>query len=497
MHRSAGSAACLESTGCISLIAEARSTGSHVSGSAATRTYFTTPQDIGSGFTQGTSPTKARATSSSPFSATTTFRGPQSESLGSAKGSGALPEEDSYQQSTRASQGSLDTNRDNLGSVSSISGQVELNNELNFASQTRGLSGALPESAANLAQASISTAGSAATGTGYDTVGGSSASATAVGSEGVPVVAAPLTNAPPSANWGSATSYEPTIMPPTVVATQQEYGSSVSEPYQGGDAFSQVEAAQHEFTSGSQGVSAQQGYEPELSSQSVNTTQEAPIGQDSEFSSFEPSSAYGAQATGPASVASQRETVAPSSFTAEGPGRDTAAASEYNTAVPTAYSSQESTLGAPTSETRYDQGMDAFAQSQPEGTSTFSAQGATGAPVPQDTSAGFGDDAFAQFSPFGQKAKQQVSPFGQQAEAQPRSQAGFDGQGVPFEPSGGQTAAGTSQMTEPVPEGIKVCTSWTCVMCVAEAWVCVWSIIAAWQCVLHVSQLLHSSQEKK
>ena len=440
--------------------------GSYVSGSAATRTYFTTPQDIGSGFTQGTSPTKGRATSSSPFSATTTFQGPQSESLGSAlgstRGSGALPEEDSYQQSTRASQGSLDTTRDNLGSVSSIGGQAELNNELNFASQTRGLSGALPESAANLAQAGVST-------TGHDTVGGSSTSITAVGSEGVPIVAAPLTNAPPSANWGSATSYEPTIMPPTVVATQQGYGSSVSEPYQGGDALSQVEAAQHDFTSGSQGLSAQQGYEPELSPQSVNTTQEASIGQDSEFSSFEPSSAYGAQATGPASVASQRETVVPSSYTAEGPGRDTSAASEYNAAVPTAYSTQQSTLGAPTSATQYDRGMDAFAQSQPEATSTFSTQGATATPVAQDTSAGFGDDAFAQFSPFGQKAKQQVSPFGQQAEAQPTSQAGFDGQEVPFEPSGGQTAAGTSQMTEPVPQGIKVCTSWTCDMSIATA----------------------------
>ena len=467
MHRSADSAACLESTGCILLIAEARSAGSHVSGSATTRTYFTTPQDTGSGFTQGTSPTKGRATSSSPFSATTTFRGPHSESLGSAKGSGVLPDEDSYQQSTRASQGSLDTNRDNLGSVSSIGGQVELNNELNFASQTRGLSGALPESAANLAQAGVGTAGSTATGTGYDTVGGSSASATAVGSEGVPIVAAPLTNAPPSANWGSATSYEPTIMPPTVVATQQEFGSSVSEPYQGGDAFSQEETAQHDFTSGSQGLSAQQGYEPELSSQSVNTTQEAPAGQDSEVSSFEPSSAYGAQATGPAAVASQRETVVPSSYTAEGPGPDTSAAPEYSAVVPTAYSTQESTLGAPTSDTQYDRGMDAFAQSQPEATSTFSTQGATATPVAQDTSAGFGDDAFAQFSPFGQKAKQQVSPFGQQAEAQPTSQAGFDGQEVPFEPSGGQTAAGTSQMTEPVPQGIKVCTSWP-VSCVQQ-----------------------------
>ncbi|KAL0054820.1 hypothetical protein WJX82_002841 [Trebouxia sp. C0006] len=101
------------------------SLGSRGSGTAAARTYFTTPHDQQGGFTLGTSPSQGRAATSSPFSATTTFRGPHSETLGSARGSGVLPEEDSYQQSTRASQGSIDTNRDNLGSAAAPQGIKE------------------------------------------------------------------------------------------------------------------------------------------------------------------------------------------------------------------------------------------------------------------------------------------------------------------------------------------------------------------------------------
>ncbi|KAL0018090.1 hypothetical protein WJX79_006558, partial [Trebouxia sp. C0005] len=91
----------------------------------------------------------------------------------------------------------------------------------------------------------------------------------------------------------------------------------------------------------------------------------------------------------------------------------------------------------------------------------YSAQESAISPVAQDNQAGFGDDAFAQFSPFGHKAKQQTSPFGQQAEVLPGTQAGFDGQEVPLKASdqrapSGQPASGGLPVTEDAPQGIKV-----------------------------------------
>ncbi|KAL0018112.1 hypothetical protein WJX79_001500, partial [Trebouxia sp. C0005] len=90
----------------------------------------------------------------------------------------------------------------------------------------------------------------------------------------------------------------------------------------------------------------------------------------------------------------------------------------------------------------------------------YSAQESAISPVAQDNQAGFGDDAFAQFSPFGHKAKQQTSPFGQQAEVLPGTQAGFDGQEVPLKASdqrapSGQPASGGLPVTEDAPQGIK------------------------------------------
>ena len=435
------------------------SLGSRGSGTAAARTYFTTPHDQQGGFTLGTSPSQGRAATSSPFSATTTFRGPYSETLGSARGSGVLPEEDSYQQSTRASQGSIDTNRDNLGSAGSLGAQSELNNELNLASQTRGLSGALPQSAANLAQTGVSLPG-----TPHDIshamTGGSAAGVTGVVTEGVPVVSAPLSSAPPSANWGS---YTPSITP-TTTATQQEYeyGQGDNKPYHEVASLSQELPAQHEVDSGSQSFAAQQEYAPELSAQSAYTSQETPARLDSDLTSFEPSNAYLTQATGPASEPLEHDTVVPTSSIARDTGRDMAAAAapQYETSVPPVYSAQGSQYGEPAFETQHGQGLDSFAQPAPA-QSSATAHESVISPVAQDNQAGFGEDAFAQFSPFGHKAKQQSSPFGQQAEAQPRAQAGFHGQEVPLEVSAqrapsGQTALESLPVTAAAPQGIKV-----------------------------------------
>ena len=432
--------------------------GSCGSGTAAARTYFTTPHDQQGGFTLGTSPSQGRAATSSPFSATTTFRGPHSETLASARGSGVLPEEDSYQQSTRASQGSIDTNRDNLGSAGSLSAQSELNNELNLTSQTRGLSGALPESAANLAQTGVSSAG-APHGISHAMTAGSTAGVTGVVTEGVPVVSAPLSSAPPSANWGS---YTPSITP-TVSNTQQEYGQGNNKPYREVASLSQELPAQHEVNSGSQNFVPQQEYAPEPSAQSAYTSQETPARLDSDLTSFEPNHTYSAQATGPDSEPLEHGTVVPTSSVTRDTGHDTAAAAtpHYETSVPPLYSAQGSQYSEPAFETQHGQGLDSFAQPNPAESSITAHESAI-SPVAQDNQAGFGKDAFAQFSPFGHKAKQQSSPFGQQAEApQPRAQAGFDGQDVPLEVSAqrapsGQTASGSLPVTEAAPQSIKV-----------------------------------------
>ncbi len=403
-------------------------------------------------------------------------------------GSGALPEEDSYQQSTRASQGSIDTNRDtNLGSVGSISAQSELNNEINVASHTKGLSAALPESAADLAHTGGSTAGP---------TGGISEGLTGGISEGVPVVSAPLTTAPPSANWGSASSYTPSITPPTATVTQQEYGTGSSEPYHGHD-------------------STQQEYEPELLSQSAYTGQEDPL--DTRAAELEPSSYTTTQGTGDgaarsglqdtAAEASEYDTAVPSTYSGQTASAEydtavpstysgqTAPASEFGKSVPSTYSAQDSGFGAPAQQTETGQGfdsfsqgsgfeapvqqtvtgqgfdsfsqgsgfeaqeaevgegVDSFAQSEQALPSIYTAQESVVSPSAQTTNQGsFGDDAFAQFSPFGQKAKQQASPFEQQAEALPSGQVGFERQDEPFE-SSAQRAPGAQ---ETVPQGIKV-----------------------------------------
>ena len=147
-----------------------------------------------------------------------------------------------------------------------------------------------------------------------------------------------------------------------------------------------------------------------------------------------------------------------------------AAAPQYQTSVPPVYSAQGSQYGEPAFETQHGQGLDSFAQPAPA-QSSATAHESVISPVAQDNQAGFGEDAFAQFSPFGHKAKQQSSPFGQQAEAQPRAQAGFDGQEVPLEVSAqrapsGQTALESLPVTAAAPQGIKVgCARLSAVPC--------------------------------
>ena len=184
------------------------------SGSVGGRKFFTGSSfnEGQGGFTQGISPTQGRAASSSlashqggsPFAGRATH-----ETLGiRPAGSRTLPEEDSYLQSTQASQGSFDTNRDlAISGTGSISNQSELTQEAAGVSYTQPLSDGVPDSAAELAQPVGSTAGMTA---------GTSA----------------ISSLPPSASWGAAPR-EPSPTPaPTHTTTQQPAETAASNPYQ-------------------------------------------------------------------------------------------------------------------------------------------------------------------------------------------------------------------------------------------------------------------------
>lgn len=184
------------------------------SGSAGGRKFFTGSSfnEGQGGFTQGISSTQGRAASSSlashqggsPFAGSATH-----ETLGiRPAGSRTLPEEDSYLQSTRASQGSFDTNRDlAISGTGSISNQSELTQEAAGVSYTQPLSDGVPDSAAELAQPVGSAAGMTA---------GTSA----------------ISSLPPSASWGAAPR-EPSPTPaPTHTTTQQPAETAASYPYQ-------------------------------------------------------------------------------------------------------------------------------------------------------------------------------------------------------------------------------------------------------------------------
>ena len=438
--------------------------GSRGSESAAAGTYFTgaSSRDQQGGFTQGTSLSQGRAGTNSPFSATTTFRAPHSESMGS----GILPEEESYQQSTRASQGSMD----NLGSVASIGNQSELNNEINIASQARGLSGALPESAANLAQTGVDTTGLTGGSTAGMTAGstagitrgishgmsGSLAGETGAATAGAPLVSAPLTSAPPSANWGSAPSYTPSVTPVTSY-TQQQFEPTLSEPFRQGD-------------SSSQGISAQQEFEPEVSAQRTYVDQQGPSKQEAEYEA-PGTETYSSQVAVPAAAALEYETPASGTHSAQGTGAVASqfgdmpafgsshaqgmTSSELESSLPGSYSAQVSGSGATGGkQSSSGDGFNSFAQTEQPAPSSPATQTASATPVVKDNHAGFGDDAFAQFSPFGQKAKQQANPFAHQAELQPSGQQeSFVGQEQPFEASAQRapSAVEGAQFTEGEP----------------------------------------------
>ena len=194
------------------------SLSSQGSGSVAGRKFFTGSSfnDGQGGFTQGISPTQGRAASGSlasnqggsPFAGGATH-----DTLGIRQaGSRTLPEEESYLQSTRASQGSIDTNRDlAIISTGSVGNQSELTKEATGMSYTQPLSDGVSDSAAELAQPVSSTAG---------TTAGTSA----------------MSSLPPSASWGAAVP-EPSPTPaytraPTPAVTQQPAEAPASEPYQ-------------------------------------------------------------------------------------------------------------------------------------------------------------------------------------------------------------------------------------------------------------------------
>ena len=195
------------------------SLSSRGSGSAAGRKFFagSSFNDGQGAFTQGISPTPGRAASSSlasnqggsPFAGSIAY-----ETLGlNPAGSRTLPEENSHLQSTRASQGSIDMNRDlAIGSVGSMGNQAELTNELSGVSHAQPLSAGVgvQDSVAELAQPDGSTTGVTA---------GSSA----------------LSTLPPSASWDSAPDPSPTPVhtsPPTSAVTELPAETLVSEPYQ-------------------------------------------------------------------------------------------------------------------------------------------------------------------------------------------------------------------------------------------------------------------------
>lgn len=187
------------------------SLSSRGSGSMAGRRYFagSSFNEGQGGFTQGVSPTQGRASSSnlasnqggSPFGGSSAY-GNQGMT---PQGSRTLPEEDSYLQSTRASQGSIDTNRNfALGSVGSLGNQSELTNESSGISHSRGVSGSLPESAAELTLPGGSAAG---------VVAGSSA----------------ISSLPPSASWGSAPAQPSSLPTPTPTYTPPITPSTLAE----------------------------------------------------------------------------------------------------------------------------------------------------------------------------------------------------------------------------------------------------------------------------
>lgn len=436
------------------------SLSSRGSGSVAGRKFFTGSSfNNGQGvFAQGSSPNQGRAASSSlasnqggsPFASGATPDTPGMKPAGYK----TLPEEESYLQSTQASQGSLDTNRDlAIGSTGSIGNQSELTNEVTGMSYTHSLSDGVPDSAADLAQPVSSTAG---------TTAGTSA----------------MSSLPPSASWGAG-PLDPSPTPantpgPTPAVAQQPAETLASEPYEHSSVgLAETMPEQSSSTDfGAFGGHSPTAHEAEVAYSLPDTNRQVPIpyetAQDGfNEQGFEPVAASAplqdtftehrfepATATVPlqGGVGQAATTAAPPHDGAgnqdvlEAPGRakeqvlqmqqaglgttaqDGLAAQAFEQPTQRAQRDQidepvYAAQGAGSAQTlQHEFVEDSVEQpAQREQVSAYSAQGAVAAPTVQDRQTGFSDDIFAQFSPLTSRSNQsqQANPFAPATVASP------------------------------------------------------------------------------
>lgn len=427
------------------------SLSSRGSGSAAGRKFFTGTSfnDGQGGFTQGIGPAQGRAASSSlasnqggsPFADSATHETQGIQSVGSR----ALGEEDSYLQSTQASQGSMDTNRDLA--VGSIGNQSELTNRASGMSHTQPLSpDEVPDSAAELAQPADSTAG-------------------------MPAGTAAMSSLPPSASWGAAPDSSPTPAP-TPAVTQQPADTPTNEHSVGGitetmpEHFSSTHyAAQSAHSPITSDAEVTQSL-PEAERQEVGSGEvvhdgfnqqsfehgaapEPPQDAFSEHSSFEPASAAVPSLAGSSQAAAQPHGGAADQNAVEAPyhaeqqqllqtqpaGLDQTAqdsfapqAVEQPTLHDQAVEPMNQAQGAGGAQTPHpgfaEDTMQEPAQHEQVAESASTAQRAVAAPVAQDGQAGFTDDVFAQFSPLTSRSRQsqQANPFASATAVSPVAQ---------------------------------------------------------------------------
>ena len=440
----------------ISAEAISPSLSSRGSGSVAGRKFFTSSSfnDGQGGFTRGISPTQGRAASSSlasnqggsPDAGSAT----QDTLGGRPAGSRTLPEEDSYLQSTQASQGSLDTNQDlAIGSARSISSQSELTQEATGVSYTKPLSDVVPDSAAELAQPVGSTAG---------TTAGTSA----------------ISSLPPSAGWGAAPS-EPSPTPvhtpaPTPAATQQPAETPASDPYQHGS-LGFAETVPDQSPSTPHGTCRSHSpitHESELAHSLPDGHRQESIPDEmaqDRSSEHKPAAAsvpsqdaFTERSFGPATdgAASQSVVEAPGHVEEQEPqmqqadvgqtAQDGFAAQAFEQPKQRAQRDQieepvyqaQGTESAPTLQHGFDKGsVQEPAQLEQVAEPMYTAQGAGAVSTKQDRQPGFSDDVFAQFSPLTSRSNQSQSanPFAPATAASPVAQEPVLESAQPAEPS--------------------------------------------------------------
>ena len=438
------------------------SLSSRGSGSAAGRKFFTAASfnDGQGGFTQGIGPTQGRAASSSLASnqgGSPVADGATHDNQGMhPAGSRALGEEESYLQSTQASQGSMDPNRDlAVGSIGSISNQSELTNRASGMSHTQPLSSeGVPESAVELAQPVDSTAGT-------------------------PAGTAAMSSLPPSASWGAGP--DPSSTPaPTPAATQQPAGPLASEHSFGGVAETMPEhssSTRYDAQSSHLPITPEAGVAeslPEADRQGAVSGEVvhdgfnqdsfehgvAPVTPQEAFSehSFEPASVTVPSLAGPSEAAAQPHGGAADQSAVQAPyhaeqqvpqtqpaGLDQTAqdsfaaqAVEKPTQRNQAIDQAQGAGGAQMPQAGFGEGsMQEPAQHEPVAESASTAQRAVAAPVAQDGQAGFTDDVFAQFSPLTNRSRQgqQANPFASATAVSPVAQEPVLESVQPVEPS--------------------------------------------------------------